>query len=110
MAKPLNLNALKKKFFTVTLPDEKKTTLLIGTPTKAVMDEFIALQSNVDNADSQAEIMDDLYDICAKIMSRNRTKRPISKDFVAENMDFEDVLVFIKAYTEFIQEVSGGKN
>lgn len=110
MAKPLNLNKIKKKTITVTLPDEKETTLIIGTPTKSIMDEFIALQDTINESENQAEVMDELYDVCAKIMNRNKSNIEITKDFVADNMDFEDVIVFIKTYSEFIQEVSAGKN
>lgn len=110
MAKPLNLNKIKKKTITVTLPDEKETTLIIGTPTKSIMDEFIALQETIDESENQAEVMDELYDVCAKIMSRNKQNIEITKEFVSDNMDFEDVIVFIKTYSEFIQEVSAGKN
>lgn len=110
MAKPLNLNKLKKKTITVTLPDENETTLIIGTPTKAIMDEFIALQDTIDASENQAEVMDELYDVCAKIMNRNRANIEITKKFVSEIMDFEDVIVFIRTYSEFIQEVSSGKN
>lgn len=110
MAKLLNLNKIKKKTITVTLPDEKETTLIIGTPTKSIMDEFIALQETIDESENQAEVMDELYDVCAKIMSRNKQNIEITKKFVSDNMDFEDVIVFIKTYSEFIQEVSDGKN
>lgn len=110
MSKPLNLNKLKKKTITVTLPDPDETTLIICTPTKEIMDEFIALQASMADSDDQADAIDNLYDVCAKIMTRNKSGLEITKEFVAGNMDFEDVIVFIKAYSEFIQEVSSGKN
>ena len=47
MAKSLNFNNVVKQYLTVTLPDENNTRLLIGTPTKAVMDELLYFQSTL---------------------------------------------------------------
>ena len=112
MAKPLNFNSLKKKYLTVTLPNDNRTVLMIGTPTKAILDEFLSLQDSIEDlsGNMQGETLDLFYDICSKIMSRNKAGIDISREFVSEIFDFEDVIVFIQAYTEFIQEISNAKN
>ena len=113
MAKPLNFNNVKKKYLTVTLADENNTTLMIGTPTKAVMDDLILLKSSFeaieeDGTDSAAT--DDLFEACAKVMSRNKAGVKISKEDLEKIFDFEDVMIFFTAYMEFISEVTSGKN
>lgn len=110
MSKPLNFNNLKKKFLTVTLADEENTTLMLTTPTKAVLDSFIALKDTITGDELEDETLDELYSICAKILSRNKAGKVITKEKVEEMFDFEDVLTLIRSYTEFISEVTSGKN
>jgi hypothetical protein len=106
MAKALNFNKVKKSFLPVTFSDEAETTILVGTPTKAIMTELTRLQSDLDD---EADL-DDLYEVCAQIMSRNKTGYPVTTEFLAERMDFEDIKIFFSAYMEFIGEVIGSKN
>lgn len=113
MSKALNFNTVKKSYLTVTLADEKKTTIMIGTPTKAIMDELVVLKSSLDIIDedeANAEATDDLYSACAKIMSRNKGGIKITKDYLAEIFDFEDIKIFIDAYMDFIDEIIKSKN
>lgn len=112
MAKSLDFNTIKKQYLTITLPDEKKTTLMIGTPTKGVMSELSALQDSFNSTEEEqnSETMDILYETCARVMSCNKTKTYISKELLEEIFDLEDIVLFFKAYREFVHEVSSGKN
>lgn len=111
MAKPLNFNSVKKQYLPVTLADEKKTTLMIGTPTKAIMDDLILIQSSFGAVgDDNGEMTDDLYRACAKVMSRNKGGIKITKEYLETVFDFEDIMIFFKAYMSFISEVTSGKN
>lgn len=113
MSKSLNFNNVKKQFLTVTLADEKNTTLMIGTPTKAIMDDLTLLQksmNSINDDESNAEATDDLYNACARVMSRNKAGVKITKEFLAEIFDFEDITIFFNAYMDFIDEVIGSKN
>jgi hypothetical protein len=113
MAKPLNFNNVKKQFLTVTLADEKSTTLMIGTPTKAIFDDLTLLQNSMNSVsdnDNNNEATDDLYNACARVMSRNKAGVKITKEFLAEIFDFEDITIFFNAYMDFIGEVIASKN
>lgn len=113
MAKTLNFNNVKKQYLTVTLSDEKNTVLMIGTPTKAVMDELYNLRDvlkSVDNDEPDIEVTDDLYNTCAKVMSRNKGGIKITGDYLADIFDYEDIVIFFNAYMGFIDEVLGSKN
>lgn len=110
MANVLNFNKTKKQYMTVVLPDEKETTIMIGTPTKKVMDEFIAMGQGLQDAASDTEAMDELYDLTAKIMSHNKGGIRITSDQIAEILDLEDIMAFIQSYTVFIQGITGSKN
>lgn len=110
MAKSLDFNALKKQYFTVTLNDENHTKLLVTTPTKKVLDDFINMRDYLDADNVGDEAISELYGIVARVMSHNKGGIKVSKEQVEELLDFEDVIVFIRAYTEFIAEVTNSKN
>ncbi len=110
MAKSLDFNLLKKRYLTVKLADEEQTVLMISTPTKSVLDSFIALRDTISDETVGDEAIEELYDICAKIMSRNKAGKVITREKLEDVFDFEDVIIFIRAYTDFINEVSNSKN
>lgn len=113
MSKSLNFNNIKKKYLTVTLADEKNTTLMIGTPTKAIMDDLVLLQSSLESLsedETNVDATEDLYNACSKVMSRNKGGIKITKEYLEEIFDFEDIVIFFNAYMDFINEVTGVKN
>lgn len=113
MSRPLNFNNVKKQYLTVTLADADNTTIMVGTPTKSVMNQLLILQESVEaiaDGDTSDEILDDLYLACAKIMSRNKGGIEITKEFLEEIFDFEDVVIFFNAYINFVTEFSKAKN
>lgn len=109
----LNFNNVQKRYLTVTLADNEKTVLMIGTPTKRVMDNLLVLQEtfkNVNEDEIGAEVMDDLYNACAQIMSANKTRKVITAEYLADLFDFEDIFLFFNAYMEFMEEITTSKN
>ncbi len=114
MAKTLNFNTIKREYFTVTLPDEEKTTIMIGTPNKALFQELINLskssQINQEDTNEVNDLMDDLYTTIAKVMSINKGGIHISREKLEECLDFESLLIFFKSYLEFINGIKNRKN
>ena len=112
MANTVNFNNVKKQYLTVTLADEKSTTILVGTPTKKLLDELTGLQSTIEslNSDDNTDALDELYDVCAKIMSRNKTNTHITKEYLEEIFDLEDIIIFLKEYMSFVSKLSTLKN
>lgn len=113
MAKVLDFTKQKKEYLTVKLNDEKKTVLMIGTPTKAILSEFIAINEKLtDDGGADSEAVNDLYDVCAKVMSFNKGGIDITADYLSDecNFDIEDVMIFFKGYTEFMSSVTSAKN
>lgn len=111
MAKALNFNKVKKNYLPVTFADENETTIFVGTPTKAIMDDLTILQASIDEIDEDgAAETGELYEACAKIMSRNKTGAKITREFLESVFDFEDIVIFFHAYMEFISEVINSKN
>ena len=110
MAKTLDFKALKKQYLTVKLAVEKNTVLMITTPTKSVLDGFLSMRDSMEDGALGDEAINELYNIVAKIMSHNKNGVKISKEKIEEIMDYEDIIIFIRAYTDFIAEVTGSKN
>lgn len=112
--KSLNFNSIKKRYLTVTLADKDQTTVMISTPTKRVLGAISNLQSVMTKAENgnslSEEALDDIYDICAEIMSHNKSGVKIEKELLEDIFDFEDITIFFNAYMDFINEGIEGKN
>lgn len=111
MGKTLNFTTMKKQYLTVTLPDGH--TIMVSTPTKKVLSELVSLQESLEDiqsSDATLEDMDNLFSTCAKIMSCNKANEPITKTYLEDILDFQDVIIFFQSYTTFIGEVMRGKN
>lgn len=112
MSNTLDFNKIKKKFLTVTLADEQNTVVMIGTPTKAIMDELMFLKNSLEKMTDDADeaTMSELYEACAKVMSRNKTGKKFEKEYLENLFDFEDIIIFFNAYMEFVSALSVEKN
>lgn len=111
MSNVLDFTTRKKQYLTVKLDDPDKTVLMVGTPTKKILDEFIAINENLnenDGADSEA--LEELYGICAKIMSFNKGGIEITPEYLETFFDVDDIAYFIKGYTAFISSITSAKN
>lgn len=110
MAKTFDFNKVKPKTMTVTLSDEKKTTLLVMTPDKKLRDQLVALYENIEDADED-EVQEALYDLTAKVMSRNKQGIEITAEKLKELYEDVDYLMaFLDAYSEFVGELTNSKN
>jgi hypothetical protein len=112
MAKTLNFNTIKKQYLTITFNDDKKTTVMVGTPTKSIMNEMIALSDSLesDGDNISQETIDELYYVCARVISRNKTGVKIDKEYLEEVFDIEDIFVFFDAYMSFVTALGNEKN
>lgn len=109
MAKSLNFNNINKHYLNVTFADEKATTILVCMPTKSLLSELTGLKETI-TSEGGLDAMDELYDICVKIMNRNKGGVVITKEFLEDLFDYEDILIFLKGYMSFVGEVAGQKN
>lgn len=109
MSKSLNYNTVTKRYLSVTFADEKATTILVCMPTKSLLRELTALKSTLD-VENNVDSIDELYAVCVKIMNRNKAGVIITKEFLEDIFDFEDILIFLKEYMSFVGEVAGRKN
>lgn len=107
--KSLDFNKVKKNYFTLVLNDENQTKLLLMTPTKKLLTELSEMvPDDVDNASE--EDLTELYNLSARLMSRNKQGIKITGEQLEDILDFEDLIIFMNAYTDFIVSLSNEKN
>lgn len=106
MSKFLNFKTAKKQFLNVTFADGK--VLQVGTPTKKVYEALKNIQSNLE--EDELGNLDEIYSSTAIAMSRNKTGKVITKEYLEDIFDIEDIIIFFNAYVEFIEELSSEKN
>ena len=110
MAKNFSFKNLKKQYMPVELNDDANTDLMVGMPTKAVMSRLLDFKDDLADDPNSDSAIDELYDICSQIMSRNKAGIEITVEFLSEMYDFADIVGFIQAYSQFVAEISGSKN
>lgn len=91
---------------TIILPDEPQTKLSVCIPSKGMLDNMISLK----DAEENKESINMLYEVCAELISNNREKISYTAEEIKEMLEFEDLLVFIQYFTDFINEVQSSKN
>lgn len=114
MSRTFNFNNIEKQYLTVTLADKNKTTLMVKTPTKALFKRLQYMKDNIRNIQRQgeADVIDEMYEICAEIMSCNKGGIQITKEQLENipDFDYQDIVAFLGAYMSFIGEISKLKN
>ena len=114
MSNTLDFNTITKQYLTVVLPDEKNTRLLITTPTKSLLEELSQIEQKFKGTgasdDSMDQALGDLYDLIARVMSRNKAGVKITKEDLEKCLDFEDIIIFFKSYLAFVKGIKASKN
>lgn len=92
----------------ITLNDENQTTVMISTPTKKVMSAMTQMSDAIDELEDtniiSEEMLDDMYNLCAEIMSHNKTGTKIEPELLGEIFSIDDITIFMSAYIEFVNE------
>lgn len=107
----LDFRKAKKNYLKVTLNDAAETNLSVMQPTKELFERMVAMSEEVANiSGSDLEALDEVYGVCAELMSRNKEGLIISKSNLESTLDFEDIVMFLQAYSAFVAGVVHGKN
>ena len=109
MAQVLDFNKRKKHYLTIVLPDENQTKLLLMTPTKKLITALMTMLPESAEIPSEEDLAV-LYELCAQLISRNKSGRKVTAEELEELLEFEGMIVFFKAYTDFVTELSNEKN
>ncbi|MBR3690849.1 MAG: hypothetical protein IKL97_07120 [Eggerthellaceae bacterium] len=107
----LDFRKTKKNYLKVTLNDDAETNLSIMQPTKELFERMVAMSEEVANiSGSDLEALDEVYGVCAELMSRNKEGLIVSKSNLEATLDFEDIVMFLQAYSAFVAGIVHGKN
>lgn len=107
----LDFRKHKKNCLKITLNDEKETKLSILQPTKQLFQKMVAMSHEVGNiSGSDLDALDEVYGVCAELMSRNKEGIVVGKNNLEAILDFEDIVVFLNAYSSFVAGIVHGKN
>lgn len=110
MTNTLDFNKVKKNYFTITLNNEERTKLQVMTPTKRLLSELATILPETSGGMPSDEDLKSLYNFAAQLMSRNKAGREVTAEELEEILDFEDLIIFFTAYTDFIVGVTNEKN
>ena len=107
----LDFRKTKKNCLKITLNDERETKLSLLQPTKQLFEKMVAMSEEVSGiTGSNLDVLDEVYGVCAELMSRNKEGIIVGKNNLEELLDFEDVVIFLNAYSEFVAGIVHGKN
>ena len=93
------VSARVNRFWAVTLVEdetEKEININVESPKLKTYKKFEEIGDN--------SSMDDIVSILSLILSKNREKREISKDFLLENLELEEMLDIINDFTDWLND------
>ena len=112
--KALNFNSIQQPTWEVTLKDTDQTTVSLIAPTTGLIDRLIAMSPELkDVADAKdGRAIQACYSLIAEVMSCNLDGFTFTAEELRDKykMTFMDLLVFVKCYFDFIEEIKNAKN
>lgn len=95
-------------------------TLLVGMPRKRVFSALMDMQdlmtkkneaqTEAERNEADREIIDELYELVAKILSDNLKGERITTEWVEDNMTTEDIKEFFAQYVKFVNGEAANPN
>lgn len=81
------------------------------TPTKGIFEELMRVVPTTQNLagktidpEAATAAINDIYNVCSHILSRNVERKDISPEDVERVLTISDIIVFIEAYVDFITD------
>lgn len=111
--KILDLNTVERPEMELTLQDAEKTTLILTTPTEALVQELMDASDKLDGMKhGDAAAIKALYGLTANLLSYNVNGVHITAEELKDRYKFtlETFYLFYAAYFEFIREIQSLKN
>lgn len=96
----LDYSKVQKRVLPVTLRDG--TALSLEMPKKRVFTKLLQASKTLSSLSDSEETINEIFGVAAEILSSNTQRKEISAEYVAENLDFDDVSVLLNAYMSFV--------
>lgn len=110
----LDFNALQQPTWPITLKDDDKTQINLTVPSVDFVDRITAMAPQLKAAakSKDGRAIQAAYALIAEIMSCNDDGYTFTAEELRDHyhMSFLDLLVFVKCYMEFVEEIKEAKN
>lgn len=114
MAKTLDFNKWTGPSMTIVFQDKAKTKIKVGMPTEGLQEELAAKLPQLEAAlaANNAETIEAIYDLAARLMSRNYSDTQVTVEDLRSKYkcNLEMLTAFFVMYLEFINETADAKN
>lgn len=112
--KAFDFNAIEQPTWPVTLRDAAKTTVNLTTPTVDLVDRFLAMTPELENAakTKDGNTIRAIYNLVAEIMNCNADGFTFTAEELRDvyKLTLLDVFRFVSGYLEFVHEMQNAKN
>ena len=103
-----DFNKINRSFFNVTLKDGRK--LQVKMPMKKTFEKLQALQNLNEDEVGIEDLLDTFGALCAETLSHNLNDEVVTRDYMVENYDIEEMTEFIKTFYVFVGNVANDPN
>lgn len=114
MAKSLDFNKISRPVLRLTMLDEEKTIIAVSTPSEALIEELEAALPEIKAvaARGNKETIEYMYGLAAKLINYNRSFITVTAEELRKKykLDLESLIIFFRAYIDFIGEIANAKN
>lgn len=112
--KTLDFNTVNRPALQLVMQDEKHTTIKVGLPKEALIEELQEVIPMLQEANSSGNVdaLTICYDLAARLINCNHSFITVTAEELKTkyNLDLECLILFYSAYLDFVNEVSAAKN
>ena len=94
-----DFNKINRSFFNVTLKDGRK--LQVKMPMKKTFEKLQALQNLNEDEVGIEDLLDTFGALCAETLTHNLNNEVVTREYMVENYDIEEMTEFIKTFYVF---------
>ena len=103
-----DFNKINRSFFNVTLKDGRK--LQVKMPMKKTFEKLQALQDLNEDEVGIEDLLDTFGALCAETLTHNLNNEVVTREYMVENYDIEEMTEFIKTFYVFVGNVANDPN
>ena len=121
----VNFQKAKRNYMVLTFDDEREKetyekTILVGMPKKRIFSALMDMQDIIEQKneaqtekeknEANREIIEELYELVAKILSNNMAGEEITVEWVEEQFTTEELKTFFVQYVKFVNGEAADPN
>lgn len=103
-----DMRKVHTRYFKLTLPNG--LFLEIEPPRIKTLKKILSLADLEHNETLDLEKLDDFAEGLSLALSKNKQKKTVTAEWIADNLDFDDITDLLTAYFNWVGEVQGSKN